>query len=62
MQTPETGSAFLLQIYNLNLIYEKTIISLIHTAKLYRVSDIIINAVLIFYKLIFPSVNVLFIT
>ncbi len=62
MQTPETGSAFLLQIYNLNLIYEKTIISLIHAAKLYRVSDIIINAVLIFYKLIFPSVNVLFIT
>jgi|GEM_PF-6025606 len=50
MQTPETGSAFLLQIYNLNLIYEKTIISLFHTAKLFQVSDIIINAVLIFYK------------
>lgn len=62
MQTPETGSAFLLQIYNLNLIYEKTIISLFHAAKLFQVSDIIINAVLIFYKLIFPSVNVLFIT
>jgi hypothetical protein len=50
MQTPETGSAFLLQIYNLNLIYEKTIISLFHAAKLFQVSDIIINAVLIFYK------------